>query len=214
MSYTAITSSLYEAKKAAIQRLFTRIAANFSDHQSRINALEISANPIPVGTICHYGGGSVPSGFLLCDGSEVSRNTYASLYARIGDTWGAGDGGSTFNLPDIRNRVSIGNGAGDGLTSRTVGQTLGANTHALTTGEIPSHTHTMTDPGHSHGFSDTGTGSGSAYRQVRAVATGTNFNDFDAISPEATGITVDNAGSGTAHNNMQPYLAVTRMIRF
>lgn len=57
---------------------------------------------VPSGMILPFGGTSSPSGFLSCDGAAVSRSTYATLYAAIGTTWGAGDGSSTFNLPDLR----------------------------------------------------------------------------------------------------------------
>jgi microcystin-dependent protein len=59
-----------------------------------------------------YAGTSVPTGFLACDGSAVSRTTYAALFAVISTTWGIGDGSTTFNVPDMRDRVPIGSGTG------------------------------------------------------------------------------------------------------
>jgi microcystin-dependent protein len=56
---------------------------------------------IPKGSIIAYGGSGTPSGFLLCDGSAVSRTTYSSLYSAIGTTWGSGNGSTTFNLPSL-----------------------------------------------------------------------------------------------------------------
>ena len=67
---------------------------------------------VPIGVIFDYGGTSAPTGFLLCDGSAVSRTTYADLFAIIGTSFGAGDGSTTFNLPDARGRVMIGVGTG------------------------------------------------------------------------------------------------------
>lgn len=98
-----------------------------------------------------------PSGWLLCDGSAVSRTEYATLYAAIGDTWGAGDGSTTFNLPDLRGRAPIGAGTGSGLTARTLGDSIGVETHAHSgkTGSttlnanqsgLPAHTHSFTQP--------------------------------------------------------------------
>ena len=82
---------------------------------------------VPTGTILPYGGSTAPNGFLLCDGSAVSRTTYAALYAVIGDVYGAGDGNSTFNLPVLNNIVTNvntnvpvkGNGMTLGLTDGT-----------------------------------------------------------------------------------------------
>lgn len=61
-----------------------------------------SGSGVPVGTIIPFAGNSIPQGYLLCDGSAISRTTYASLFAVIGTIYGAGDGNSTFNLPDCR----------------------------------------------------------------------------------------------------------------
>ena len=64
---------------------------------------------IPVGTIVMFAGGSnIPTGFLLCDGSELGRETYPELFSVIETTWGSGDGVNTFNLPDIVNKTAIG----------------------------------------------------------------------------------------------------------
>lgn len=62
------------------------------------------AASVPAGTIISFAGNSAPTGFLICDGAAVSRNTYAKLFAAIGTIYGAGDGSSTFNLPDMTGR--------------------------------------------------------------------------------------------------------------
>ena len=64
---------------------------------------------VPVGTIFYYGYTTAPSGWLVCDGSAVSRTTYADLYSAIGDTYGEGDGSTTFNLPDLIDKFPQGN---------------------------------------------------------------------------------------------------------
>lgn len=98
---------------------------------------------LPVGTIIDHAGGSVPIGFLVCDGSLVSRTTYAGLFAQIGTIWGAGDGSTTFGVPDLRGRVARGVAASG--TGDAVGETFGADTHTHTG---PSHAHT--GPSHAH----------------------------------------------------------------
>jgi len=73
---------------------------------------------VPIGTILPYGGASSPnSSWLLCYGQAVSRSTYSSLYAILGDLYGVGDGSTTFNLPDLRGRVPVGNDAMGGTAS-------------------------------------------------------------------------------------------------
>src|SRR6185503_17406522 len=75
-------------------------------------------------------------GWLPCDGTAVSRTTYAALFSAIGTANGAGDGRTTFNVPDLRGRATIGSGSGSGLTSRALGAQVGAETHQLLSGEI------------------------------------------------------------------------------
>lgn len=66
----------------------------------------------PVGTILNYAAATSPSGWLICDGSAISRTTYANLFTAISTTWGVGDGSSTFNLPDLRGAFLRGTGTG------------------------------------------------------------------------------------------------------
>lgn len=119
------------------------------------------------GTILDYAGATAPNGWLLCYGQAVSRTTYKNLFARIGTTYGAGDGSTTFNLPDCRGRAIIGKDnmggtaanrvttAGGGIDGTTLGAAGGAEKHQLTAAQMPKHTHpnTVNDPGHTHGNS-------------------------------------------------------------
>src|SRR6516164_7389609 len=116
----------------------------------------------PVGTVVDYAGGTAPGGWLLCYGQAVSRTTYAPLFTAIGTTWGVGDGVTTFNVPDLRGRGTYGKddmggsaanritNAVSGVVGTTLGATGGNEGHTLSTAELPSHTHTITDPGHTH----------------------------------------------------------------
>jgi microcystin-dependent protein len=96
---------------------------------------------LAAGIVQMYAGSSAPSGWLVCDGSAVSRTTYSALFTAIGTTWGVGDGSTTFNLPDMRGRSPLGAGSGTGLTSRTLGTSYGSEKTALNASDIPSHTH-------------------------------------------------------------------------
>jgi microcystin-dependent protein len=113
-------------------------------------------NIVPPGVSFTYRGATAPSGFLLEDGSAVSRSTYASLFAAIGTTYGAGDGGTTFNLPDSRGRFTIGAGPGFALASVGGAYSFSGSTdgHALSAAEGPVHGHGVNDPIHYHALHD------------------------------------------------------------
>lgn len=128
---------------------------------------------IPPGVVSDFAGESIPDGFLLCDGSVVSRLVYANLFAAIGVRWGAGDGSTTFQLPDFRGRVAIGRddmggaAAGritialSGIDGNTVGAAGGAQS-IIPSGSIGgnqsiAHTHNIS---HVHQWARSSYGSG------------------------------------------------------
>ena len=90
-----------------------------------------------------YAGSTAPSGFLVCDGSAISRTTYADLFTAIGTVYGAGDGESTFNIPNLSGRVAVGTAAG-----MSIGSTGGSESVTLTANELPSHVHEVAQHGH------------------------------------------------------------------
>lgn len=150
---------------------------------------------------------SAHNGWLKCDGTAVSRTAYAELFAIISTNFGSGDGTTTFNLPDARGRVLGTTGAGSGLTSRSLGASVGAETHTLTVGEMPVHSHGVTDPGHTHSY----TNNTNDQNTDNAFASETAADQADltaTTASSATGITINNAGGGGAHNNMQPTLFI------
>lgn len=97
------------------------------------------SDPTPPGTIHDYGGDTAPTGYLMCDGSAVSRTTYAALFAVIGTKFGAGNGSTTFNLPP-KGRIYINRDSAD-TDLDTVGEMGGGKTVSITTGNLPPHTH-------------------------------------------------------------------------
>ena len=158
---------------------------------------------LPPGAIVPYAGTAAPTGWILCYGQAVSRATYASLFAATGTTYGAGDGSTTFNLPDLRGRVvagkdDMGGSAASRLTNSdtgnpgvngtTLGATGGADRHTLTTAQMPSH---------SHSYLTLTAGAG--------VAGGSGF--------AGTSLTTGGAGSSEAHPNVQPTLVLNYIIR-
>jgi microcystin-dependent protein len=121
-------------------------------------------------------------GWLLCNGFLVSRITYARLFAKIGTSFGAGDGSTTFGLPDATGRV-VGNiGQGTGLTNRTMGQSIGEENHTLTIAEMPAHTHNV--------------------GQSFFLQSGSNSTNV----PGSGNTPSSSIGGGGAHNIMQPTL--------
>lgn len=162
--------------------------------------------------------GSPPAGWLACDGSVVSQATYAALYALLGSTWNTGgEGAGNFRLPDARGRSLLGSGAGAGLSARTVGQTGGEESHALTSAEGPTHSHTVNDPGHQHvlqkcsGASD---GIADGFGGDNGLpASPADDTARPPVKSATTGITLANSGSGTAHNTMHPFAVVQYVIR-
>lgn len=91
-------------------------------------------NAFPPGVITPYAGSSAPLGYLLCDGSAVSRATYPSLFGVIGTTYGVGDGSTTFNLPDMKGRVAVGKSTDTEFDA--LGETGGAKTVTLTSPKL------------------------------------------------------------------------------
>lgn len=102
----------------------------------------VPPSPVPTGAWVPYGGSSAPTGWLLCDGSAVSRATYAALFAILGTTYGGGDGSTTFNVPDMREKAPYGYLLGS-TQCGTLGADFGAIDHTHTG---PSHTHQVTVP--------------------------------------------------------------------
>jgi len=154
-----------------------------------VNAPPVVPQAVAVGTIIDHAGGPTPTGYLLCDGSAVSRTTYAALFAQIGVIWGAGDSITTFNVPPLSRRVLVGSGgSGTSTLGSTVGSLGGAETHTLTIAQMPSHNH----GGGGIGASVTGPEGGGA-------PMGNGNTGFE--------------GGGGAHNNMQPSAVVLKLIK-
>lgn len=175
---------------------------------------------LPLGVVLPYAGSSAPTNWLFCYGQEISRTTYATLFAIIGTTYGAGDASTTFNLPDLRGRVVAGQDdmggtsanrltdQSGGLDGDVLGDTGGAETHTLVTAELPAHTHdsgTLTQAG---GTVWTGGGDG-ANVSAGSGATPRNATETSINITGSTGST----GSDTAHNNVQPTIILNYIIR-
>jgi len=130
-----------------IRRLRSELLALVMDDRTRLGAV------VPPGGMLPFGGAAAPAGWLLCSGAAVSRVTYADLFGAIGIAWGAGDGSTTFNLPDLRGRAPFGldNMGGVDGGRLSVANTLGTGGGAENA--LPAHVH---DLAHGHGGGSTG----------------------------------------------------------
>lgn len=162
----------------------------------------------PSGALIMWPTGSAPTGWLLCDGTAVSRSAYAALFAVIGTTFGVGDGSTTFNLPDYRDRMPIG--------ANTIAASVGA-TGGSKDAIVVSHSHTasVSDPGHRHtwgyGTEPDDQGSGGSFREyTRAPG-----SDATAIQISTTGISVgvSTEGASGTNANMPPYMGINFIIK-
>lgn len=268
-----------------ISDVATPTSANDAANKAYVDAA------MPTGTMVQYIADTAPSGWMLCDGTAISRTTYSVLFDLIGTAYGAGNGSTTFNIPDLRGRIPMGAGTGLGngssgtgaptgtsLTARSRGAWGGGETHTLTSGELASHSHsagTLTIPAHTHdsgtlamashthSFTPSGTVSshnhgagtltfeygsntstantGRTFSQVAGTGTfesitgstdnatptftGTAGNTGTASASTVSGSTgstlsantvtgsTDSTGSGTAHNNTQPFVVVSFIIK-
>ena len=169
---------------------------------------------IPTATIVPWSSSSVPTGFLECNGAAVSRSTYSALFAIVGTTYGAGDGASTFNLPDLQDNVAIGKSGTKALAS-----TGGANTVAasgtvggstanatLTTAQLASHSHPLNIPGPT--FSEPGQ-TGVNPRRGSSF----NFNTSNQGSGTGHSHNMSATFTGSATSVVQPYLTIIYIIK-
>mgnify|MGYP003130079958 CR=1 FL=1 len=171
---------------------------------------------IPTATIVPWSSSSVPTGFLECNGAAVSRSTYSALFAIVGTTYGAGDGASTFNLPDLQDNVAMGKsgtkalastgGANTVAASGTVGGTTANAT--LSEAQLASHSHSVNQVA-ANNF-------GGPTKSIRIVTDGSSTETLNTA----------NTGSGTGHQHnmsatftgsatsvVQPYLTIIYIIK-
>ena len=151
-----------------------------------------TGDTFPIGAISPYAGSIAPTNWLICDGRAISRFTYSDLFNAIGTTYGSGDGNTTFNLPNLKGRVPVGQDTNDNDFD-TLGETGGEKTHTLTVDEMPSHHHDI---------------------YVDEVGTGGIWGPMSTQqqSLQRNAIT-GNTGGNQSHNNLQPYITLNYIIK-
>lgn len=188
------------------------------DYKMRVNN--------PIGEMTIWGTSTAPTGWLICDGSAVSRSTYSALFGVLSTTYGVGDGSTTFNLPNLKGRVPVGRDASQ-TEFDTIGETGGSKTNALGVSNLPAHTHsgsTNNTGGHAHTSAQSDIvrqfGGGDA-----KLTANSNYGPYNtgSITTDTQGahdhtVSVSGGGNGTATGNafsvLQPYIALNYIIRF
>ena len=153
----------------------------------------------PIGTIKMYGGTTAPDGYMFANGQAISRTTYSDLFAIYGTTFGAGDGSTTFNLPNLNGRTPVGLNASDS-DFNTIGKTGGEKTHTLTQNELAAHR---------HGFQ----GGAALFTQPDQGVKGLGSGNLWIEGVGAIPTTSTDGGANQPHNNMQPYMVLNYIIK-
>jgi microcystin-dependent protein len=141
---------------------------------SSLQGISLATGGGAPGIISQFAGATAPPGYLLCDGTAVSRTTYSSLFTTIGTAYGTGDGSTTFNLPNLQNRIPVGKGSDAEFD--TLGETGGEKAVTLTSSQIPAHSHpntlssnTVASSGHSHGPGSFAAAIGATNNNIAAI---------------------------------------------
>lgn len=167
--------------------------------------IQTAPSIIPTGIILPFAGSEIPAGWLLCDGGEVSRDTYNSLFSLISNIYGDGDGVTTFNVPDLRGRMPMGldnmGGVSAGIVENQEADNLGGNSgtemHQLSIEEMPNHNHDLREYA----------GSGGTFG--RGITSGNDQYGYNLSTSK-----ISSAGGDQPHNNMPPYLSLNYIIKF
>lgn len=199
-------------------------------------SFQLMPGTVPLGTVLDYTGTTISdSHFVFAYGQAISRATYATYFALVGTTFGNGDGSTTFNIPDLRGRIGVGQDnmggvaagrIGTGLVTdggtvngQTLGSAGGSQSHVQTTLELVQHGHGITDT-HTHGLPQSNAGTSFS----GSVAYFTNSNGTLLFSSNVTqsstvgsggggSISINNTGSGNAMALLQPTIILTKIIR-
>lgn len=156
-----------------------------------------------IGEIRLFAGTYAPQGWALCDGQLLSIADHDALFALIGTIYG-GDGQASFALPDLRGRVPVHQGAGPGLTPRSIGEQGGSETVTLSATHLPVHTHALLASTDTAGLTTPG--------GARLATTSVASYDTAPATTAMAAAAVSSAGGSQPHDNMAPTVALSYII--
>lgn len=164
---------------------------------------------IPAGTIIMSASVTEPGGWFDCNGRTLAKgevgSTYYDLFLAIGYTYGGS--GVSFNIPDMRGRVGVGQGQGAGLSNRPLADISGAETHTLTMAQMPDHSHT------NNSTNNLGLATVTGFNTASTASGLDNSTEIDLFA-RPTALSIDSVGGGLPHNNMQPYVVLRYLIKY
>lgn len=206
--------------KDVILNTFPNIDAEVTATHTDLNKTSSidSTRIIPVGSVTIHSINSAPAGWLLCDGTAVSRTTYSDLFDIVGTSFGVGDGSTTFNTPDLKGRTPAGYDSSDSDFD-SIGNADGEITHTLTEAEVAGHTHNGTTASgnfdsHTHNLPLGLFGGGNFHGfQLDVASIDSALTVSSNNSTHSHPLSVNTAGSGTTHNNLQPFLTLAWIIK-
>jgi microcystin-dependent protein len=188
----------------------------------------VNAPAALTGVVVPFAGSTAPSGALICNGQAVSRTGFANLFSTIGTQYGAGDGSTTFNVPDLRGTVPAGMDVMGGsananrlstvISSTTLGATGGAQTYALQPAELAAHTHSVniTDNGHAHAMSGNYVNTNAVGSFISTLAFGGDQSIWQGgnttVATSNISAGTGTTGSSSAHLNTQPTMVMNYII--
>lgn len=211
---------LYGSLSRALSTFETYVENQLSGIENQLGGIE----NLPVGIINPFGGNNAPPGWLICDGREVSRFDYSSLFNVIGTTYGSGNDSTTFNLPDLRKRVPVGYSSNDNGYD-TLGDSIGNETHSLSIDELAKHSHpnsVSSDGLHNHlmynkwnSYGD-GNTSGNGFT---SPGNGWNQDGYEDNYTNNGGdhthtVTITETGEGVPFSLLQPSLLINYIIKY
>ena len=158
----------------------------------------VNAQAVPAGVISQYAGSEAPGGYLICDGSAVSRTTFSALFTAISTTYGVGNGTTTFNLPNLQNRIPVGRGAD--VAFDVLGETGGSKTVTLAEANMAPHTHSGSTGNQSADHTHSGSTGNVSADHTHSGATGT-VSSGHTHGFGTGGISANHTHSGPSHNH-------------
>ena len=201
--------------------MLRQVTGRTTDFVDGTNNCQPLSNLLPAGVVVSYAGPNVPAGWIYCGGQAVSRTSYAALFAAIGGYYGAGDGSTTFNVPNCVSRVVAYYGA--------LGSVGGASQVQLAVGHLPSHAHPITDQVHGHSASDAGhahtyneapipgpqiqSGGGDWAVRPRQSNTGVGYASISVSNSYSNINTTQAVGSNSPFQILPPYISMYYIIK-